>query len=398
MGFALSLFINVFASAGDWSHWLGPNGDKTVAADAAFDPNLDHWEIAWQADVGLGYSSITTANGKAYTIGHDGQSNEILYCLDPETGKTLWTRRYEAELLPKLHKGGPNASVTISGNRLYALSKDGLAYCLDAQNGRELWKTRLTDIFGIEMPRWGFASSPLEYKGQILLSGGKTTALDKTNGKPNWVSENAYRPGYGTPVVFNAKGKEYIAAFDSDGLSILSASDGKEIARHPVKAKYNLTAATPTITDEGRNIFITLNSMSELLSFDGQTLSVKWSNRKLQNYTSGNVLIDGTVYGIDGNYKTIKSSLYAMDLESGNEYWSKPEYGYASLIAVGSTLLILTENGDLVTARANKKGYHEISRKPLLDNICWTDPVYTNGRIYVRNDQGTLICLKPTSR
>jgi len=35
-----------------------------------------------------------------------------------------------------------------------------------------------------------------------------------------------------------------------------------------------------------------------------------------------------------------------------------------------------------------------LSRIPVLDKKCWTNPVYANGRIYVRNDQGDTLCLQ----
>ena len=83
-----------------------------------------------------------------------------------------------------------------------------------------------------------------------------------------------------------------------------------------------------------------------------------------------------------------------MDLESGKELWTKRDFGFASLIAIGKTLLILTEQGELVTAKANSESYQEISRIPLLEGICWTDPVYSYGRIYIRNERGKVICLE----
>ncbi|MCZ6673314.1 MAG: PQQ-like beta-propeller repeat protein [Verrucomicrobia bacterium] len=381
-------------NADDWPHWLGPNGDNKVAADDQFDPNLNNWKIAWQSNVGLGYSTVTISNGRAYTMGHDGGSTESVICYDAASGKMLWEHSYKAQLIPKMHVGGPNASVTISGDMVYSVSKDGQVYCLMAKTGEEVWKADLTEVMDIKIPSWGFASSPLEYKGDMLLSAGKVAALDKLTGRPSWVSEHAHHPGYGTPTVFNMGGKDFIAAFDSKGLSILNAANGKEIARHPVRAKFDLTASTPVVLDGGKSIYIHANSESDLLSFDGKTLSSKWSNRKLQNSLSGAILIDGSLYGLNGNHKSKKTQLYSRDFKGGEQYWSVPNFGYASLIAVGGTLLILTEDGELVSAEASTRGYNEISRKKLLDAICWTNPVYANGQIYVRNDHGVLICLE----
>lgn len=388
------LSLSYQASADDWPRWLGPNGNNVVAAEPNFDPDLNRWDIAWQSDIGLGYSAITISEGRAYTMGHDGKANETITCVDANTGASIWEFSYKGDLLPNMHTGGPNSSVTVSGNRLYALSKDGQVFCLNAKSGKQLWTSRLTDIMGIEVPRWGFASSPFEYGDKILLSAGKTTALDKRSGKPAWTTEPAHSPGYATPVVFQSGSKDYIAAFDSEGFSVLSANDGQEIARHPVTAKYDLTAATPLVVDNGRSIFLSINMRSELLSFDGRSLSTKWSQPELKNYSSTSPVVKGVLYGVNGHVKTVKSKLYAIDFETGKMRWTEADFGYATLIAVGDTLLILTENGELVSANASSKGYQEISRRKLLDGICWTQPVYANNRIYIRSENGTLICLE----
>ena len=382
------------AIADDWPHWLGPNGNNRVMPASDFDPNLDNWKIAWEREIGLGYSAITIVDGRGYSMGHDGNANETIVCFDANTGKVIWTHTYQGDLIPKMHAGGPNASITITGNNLYALSKDGLAKRLDAKTGKEIWATSLTEILDMEVPRWGFASSPYEYGDWILLSAGKTTALDKNTGKPVWTTSDANKPGYATPIVFSSGAKDYVAAFDSGGFSVLQAKDGKELARLPVTAKYDLTAATPVVANNGNSIFLSINTGSKMLSFDGKSLNAKWEARDLQNYASTNPVINGAMFGIDGHVKTVKSKLYAVDFETGDVHWTVPEFGYASMIAVGDTLLIMTEAGELVTAKASADKYQEISRRKLLEGINWTHPVYANGRIYVRNEDGRLLCLE----
>lgn len=396
-GLLLILFAAGFSvQAGDWPHWLGPNGDNKVAAGGNFDPNLNNWKIAWQTNVGLGYSSVTTSDGRAYTMGHDGKSKETIVCFDPATGKKIWDYSYQGQLMPSMHIGGPNASVTISGDLIYAVSKDGQVLCLKAKSGEKVWSTRLTEILNMKAPKWGFGSSPVEYQDDLLISAGKTVALDKMTGRASWISSIDHKAGYGSPVVFAFKGKEHIATMDADGLSILDAKSGAEIARQGVRAKYNLTATTPSIFNNGKQIFVHTNSKSELLSFDGKSLTADWGDRKLQNALSGSVLIGGNLYGLNGSYKSRKTQLYSLKIEDGSENWSIPDFGYASLIAVGDTLLILTEQGELVTAAASPSDFKEISRKKLLDAICWTNPTYANGQIFVRNEQGVLICLERT--
>jgi outer membrane protein assembly factor BamB len=250
----LASIICLPLAAEDWPKWLGPDGSNQTSGQG-FVPDLSKYDIAWEKQIGLGYASITVADGKAFAMGHDQEGKETVYCLDASTGKELWRRSYEAELIPKMHKGGPNASPTIDGDRVFTLSKDGRLYSLKTQDGSVNWEANLVEIFDIKVPNWGFASSPVLHDGRIFVSAGKVAALDASNGKQLWVSKEAYHPGYTTPVVFKNGATEFVASMDGKGLSILTARDGVEIARHPFKAQFDMQATTPVILEHGSQDF-----------------------------------------------------------------------------------------------------------------------------------------------
>ena len=56
-------------------------------------------------------------------------------------------------------------------------------------------------------------------------------------------------------------------------------------------------------------------------------------------------------------------------------------------------LIVMAEKGKLVIAEAVPDGYKAISEASILSPRCWTVPVLANGRIYVRNAKGDLVCL-----
>ncbi len=379
--------------ASDWPHWLGPHGDNLAPAGESFDPDLSKWKVAWTAGVGRGYSSVVVANGRAVTLGHDQKSQETVFCFDATSGQVLWKHAYDAKLLPVMHPGGPNATPTVVGDRVIIVSKDGQVHCLSAEKGDEIWSFNLVTGADLKLPQWGFASSPVIDGNQVLLSGGKVVALDLASGKVLWTSKTAYPAGYTTVVPFESAGKKALACLDGKGLSILTAAAGEELARYPFSSMFDMTATTPMILAQGKRIFISGNTSSVLLSFDNEKLSSIWTSKDIKNAMNNSVIFDGVLYGIDGAQGNPSSRLVSINLEDGKVNWAKADFGYGNTIGIGSMLLALTENGELVTAKPSASAYAETARKQVLGKLCWTTPVYAEDRIFVRNDRGEVVCL-----
>jgi len=55
------------------------------------------------------------------------------------------------------------------------------------------------------------------------------------------------------------------------------------------------------------------------------------------------------------------------------------------VIKAANTLIVLTEDGELVLVEMNPTAYREIDRFKPLSLYCWNRPVLSNGRIYARN-------------
>ena len=393
LALALTSFCSALQTqAGDWPHWLGPNGDNIAPEGERFTPDLGKWKVAWKASVGRGYSAVAVAGQRAFTIGHDEKGQETVYCLDANSGEVIWKHAYDAQLLPNQHPGGPNATPTIVGDKVITLSKDGQVFCLGIEKGNKIWQANLIEAMSVKLPRWGFAGSPVIDGDRVILSAGKVVTLELASGKTLWTSKNEDQAGYTTVVVFEREGKKFIAALDGKGLCILSAKDGEEIARHPFKAMFDMVAATPIVLAQGKRIFISGDMSSEMLAFDGQKLSSLWAGAELKNAMNNSVLLGGVLYGIDGKQGG-PGRFVSLNVDDGKVNWAKPDFSYGTTIGIGKTILAFTENGELVSVKAAADGYSEISRRQVLSKTCWTTPVYGNQRIYVRNDRGELVCL-----
>ena len=62
-----------------------------------------------------------------------------------------------------------------------------------------------------------------------------------------------------------------------------------------------------------------------------------------------------------------------------------PGFGQGNVILIGDKVLALTDDGQLVVAKASPQAYEEVSRAKVLTGECWTMPALSNGRLFVRS-------------
>ena len=91
-----------------------------------------------ESRLGEGFSGISIANGRAYTMFAKGE-DEVVVCLDAETGKELW--RYLDDWFYAERQGGngPRSTPTVDGDTVYVLSVFGQTRCTQRKyRGRTL--------------------------------------------------------------------------------------------------------------------------------------------------------------------------------------------------------------------------------------------------------------------
>ena len=263
---------------------------------------------------------------------------------------------------------------------------------LSRADGHLLWTLDLSRASSLKLPIWGFASSPVVDGARLLLSAGRVVSVELEHGTIQWTSSGDYHPGYTTAVVFRREGHAYIASLDGKGLTILEASDGKELVRRDFPAMFDMNGTTPLIVNSGGQIYVSGNKSSELLAFDGKALTPVWTTAELKSPMNAAVIRDGAIYGIDGRQGS-PGRLVALSLTDGKPLWAQDGVGVGNTIGVGGSLVVLNEDGLLLTAAVSKGGYKETGRQQVLGKTCWTTPVYAAGRIFVRNDKGDVLAL-----
>lgn len=390
--FTSLLLVNLCA-ANDWPRWRGPNlnGISNEKGWTTAWPK-DGPKQLWKAEVGIGFSSVTVADGRVFTLGNQNETDTV-FCFNEKTGKELWKHSYACPLDPKYYEGGPGSSPTVDGTRVYTLSKRGHLFCFEAASGKVIWQKNLIEELGVQKPEWGFAGSPLVEGDLLVLNAGEAgTALNKSSGKVVW-SSGKDMAGYATPIPYNRGGEHLTAIFSSKALVGVAVKDGKEHWRFPWVERWKINAADPILLRD--QVFIsTFDKGCALLRLrGGETPTVVWENKNMGNHFNGCVLLDDHIYGVNGNTDTPEKDFRCLSIADGSVKWSYKGLGLGSLMIADKKLVIMSDRGELVIAEANPQAYKEIARAQVLGGKCWTVPVLANGRIYCRNAQGTIVCL-----
>lgn len=377
--------------AEDWPCWRGPERNGVSREDSWNDGWSDSGPVQlWKAKVGIGFSSTTIANGRLYTIGNTDDVESVV-CLDVLSGKLLWKHDYACPLDDRFFEGGPTSTPTIDGDSVFVLSRTGEVKSLKASSGEVQWSKNLPSEIGVDVPGWGFAGSPLVLGDQLILSVGQSgTSLHKSTGEVAWQSDG--ESGYMTPFPLQASATPSVVIASGKFFHAVDPVTGTVQWRQRWLTTFGCNAADP-VAHEGR-LFISsgYNRGSALFELNCEVPRLVWETKDFQNQWSSSILIDGFLYGVDGN-DTGDRSVKCLELKSGEIRWSVEGFGSASLFAAGKNLVLLSDQGELVVAPASPEAFQSKSRSQVLTGKCWTVPVLSNGLIYCRNAAGELVCL-----
>jgi outer membrane protein assembly factor BamB len=380
-------------SAADWPQWRGPqhNGISSETAwQAEWSGNGP--KVLWTAEVGLGFSSFVVADGRVFTTGHADEKDTV-FCLDADTGKEVWKHTYPADLGDKYYEGGTSATPTVDGKHLYHLSRWGDTFCFEAATGKIVWQTNVQKDTGANIPDWGYAGAPLVYENLLILNVGRSgCALNKATGKRIWKSEED-NSGYSTPLLRKrADGSDEVILGSGRSYLAVKPKTGELLWEHRWNTSYGVNASDPIVSGDHVLISTGYNKGAALLKIEGSAAVQLWQNRSFRNQFTSSVLLDGHVYGSD-NDENKSASLKCIDFMTGEVKWTDEDVGFGSLMAADGKLIVLTSKGELITAKASPARFDVISRAKVLGGKSWSQPVLANGRIYVRNAPGKVICL-----
>ncbi|MBE2284753.1 MAG: PQQ-like beta-propeller repeat protein [Prosthecobacter sp.] len=390
------------AESSDWAKFRGPAGDGTVPALSGAKWSLKE---VWKSPTNLGFSSFAVAGGKAYTLvtgESDGNTGEMLLCLDEKTGKQLWSKplsviaKYDGggDAGTPDNKGGDGSRSTpvINGGKVYVIDSMLSVFCFDAESGSQVWNHDvMKDNAGVQI-KWHNAASPLIDGDVLMLAGGgegqALIGLNKNTGKVLWKGEDD-KMTHATPILADILGVHQAVFFTQKGLVGVNPKDGDVLWRADFPYKVS-TAASPVVFEDivycsaGYGV----GAGAFKLSKKGSKLSAEQIWRRENecfNHWSTPVVKDGYLYGMFSFKEYGKGPLACVDIRTGKDMWKEEGFGPGQVILVGDKVVATSDKGEIVVAEANPEKYKEVARKDVLDGKVWSYPILANGKIFARS-------------
>jgi outer membrane protein assembly factor BamB len=404
---ATSLAAALTVHAADWPQYRGPNLDGSTTEKIATKWPAGGPKALWKVPATSGFSSFTVAGGKAFTqvtrnVG--GVDREVAIALDANTGKEAWA--FPVGGTAYGHNGGnagapgndggdgPRSTPTVVGGKVYVLSSDLALFCLDANTGKQVWTHDLMKEFAGRNITWKNAASPLVDGNLVFVAGGgagqSLLAFNKDTGALAWKSQDETIT-HSTPVVATIHGVKQVVYFMKSGLVSVAAADGKLLWKAPYRFNVS-TAITPVVAGDvvycsagygvGGGAFKVSKGGA---GFKADQLWQIPGDKEVANHWSTPVFKDGHLYGMFQFKEYGTGALKCVELATGKVKWSKSGFGPGNVILLGGQVLALSDAGDLVVVEASPSAYTEVSRAKAVTGKCWSTPVVSNGRVYVRS-------------
>ncbi len=387
-----SLHAETDSTASDsWAQWRGIQRDGISRENGL----LQKWpaagpSIVWRKALGEGYSAISIAAGKAYTM-FDAGADEFAVCLNAASGEEIWRFRTDKKFRNSWGNG-PRATPQIENGIVYLASAHGKLYALNANNGQQIWMVDIPAEFNGEVPDLGYSNTPLIYGDLLLVTGcggsnESILALEKKTAKLRWAAQSDH-PGYSSPVLMPVDGIEQAIFFTGSKISGISPKNGQVLWEYTWRTDSYENVATPVILPGNRVFFSSPHPVekgSAVLEIvrDGEAFFARavWRNNNMKNHFSSTIYHKGFLYGTD------RSILRCINAETGEVRWSQRGFGEGTLMMADNKLVVLGTRGKLALVDASPEAYREISSMQLLSGKCYTAPSLSNGKLYLRNQK-----------
>ena len=374
-------------SGENWPQFRGPRGDGSSSESFAR-PLRPAWKVKLP---GPGHSSPIVWGERIFLRAFEAETSMLrrlagyegrllVLGLNRANGRVEWRREVQGEEIGKTTNVNKPASPTpvTDGTRVYAyFASFGLAAF--SMDGKPAWETKI----GPFPHHMGFGSSPVLSGADILLnveSDGPSFlySIDASSGRVKWKAPRKTRQAaYTTPVIWDrtiaVAGHGSVMAYDLD--------DGRLLWTAPGLSTY----IVPTPIVAAGLLFATSNGPG-----GNAVLALRQSGEAAWHGSRGGAYIASPVFAAKRLF-TVKLNcvMTCLNPQNGQIIWQQrlESQGdcYASPVASGATVFVLTTAGELFSLAA--AGPFQITHKlELSGERVLASPAIAGGAMYLRSD------------
>ena len=388
----LLLLAAVSARAADWSEWRGPARDGVSAEKglpAQWSPSGEG--LLWKAPYGGRSTPVVMAN-RVYLWNGAEQGERLqerLMCLDADTGKVLWERRFNVYLsdIPAHRVGWASPVGDPATDSVYAFGGGGHLVGLSGKDGKVLWERALGEDFGLLTTHGGRTVSPIVDGDLVIVSGvtfswgahhrglHRWMAFDKRTGETVWTSAPGARPydtTYAAPIIADVGGTRLLIQGASDGwVHAVKPQTGEpvwkiEVSKRGLNTGVVVRGKDAIITHSEENL--DSNEMGLMAALDAslkgelKMAQLKWKVYGWQGGFSSPVLDGDRLYQVDNG-----ANLAAFDVNSGKQLWLQNlgTIQKASPVLADGKLYVGTENGKFFILEPSATGAKVLDEEQL---------------------------------
>lgn len=409
--------------AGSWPRFRGNDFDN-ISKDPT--PLAETWDtsgppIVWQNSLGEGYAGPAVWNGRVFLLDYNEKKKaDMLRCFSLKTGTELWRRWYKVNL--KRNHGYSRTIPAVTDKYLVTMGPRSHVMCLDPMTGKMLWSIDLEKKYGIPGKEKG-RITPDFYTGQcplidngnaILAPGGHALmiAVDCATGKVAWQTPNSdtLRMSHSSIMPMTILGKR-MYVYNAVGGVIGVSAEGDDIG----KLLWKTTGWSPA-TVAASPLYLGNNEIAVFGSYgaggakitiekttSGYTAMVNEQHKAPEGIASDQqtpIRIGEYIWTVmPENAGTLKKQLvcfHRSDLlksiwSSGKEY--RFGRGLGPYILSGNKLYLLDDNGILYLYKIGTGNAVLVTSHKILNGIEAWGPMALAGKYLIMRDSRNLLCL-----
>jgi outer membrane protein assembly factor BamB len=360
-------------------------------------------DVTWRTELdGQGHSSPSIWNEKIFLTGarktEDQQVERLVFCLDRNSGVVVWQQVASVGKAEVTHNMNGYASATCAtdGERMVAFFGRGGIHTYD-MHGKKLWSRDLGTFPG----PWGTAASPIIVDDKIIQNcdaqgGSFLIALDKKTGETVWKTSRGQMPrgGWSTPLVIDAGSRRELILNGEYGVHGYDPDTGRE---YWFCKGFN-GRGTPSPTFDRQQLFVVSAKPGDTFALrpggsgDVADTHIVWHTSRNGGRTLSSPIVEG-------NYLLTVSMIgigVCYDVLTGEEHWTARLDGQhtASPITSGGLVYLQNEAGTTLVIKPGKE-LDVVARnhiEPAEGEIFRSSLVPSEGQIFCRSNR-TVYCI-----